>query len=102
VNGDISKEFRRGLMKLTIATVILYLGLIAVGVYVYTFGRQAQQIEDNTDRLNAAIGAFCEVGAAPDSREGQVLHEIALGTLVITTHDCQVIVRKVKQGENTP
>jgi hypothetical protein len=46
--------------------------------------------------LNSALGAACEIGIAPDDKEPMVIHQLATGQLIISTHDCQVIVRKLE------
>lgn len=95
--SDVGRQLQRSVKWLAVATVTLYLVLIGVGIYVYSFSRQAKQIQQNTDRLNAAVAAACEIGIAPDKDEPFVVHQLATGQLLVESQDCEVIFRKLKE-----
>lgn len=87
---------RKAFWLIAVAYAFLAIG---AAVSLYLFGKQADRIQENNHRLNSALGAACEIGIAPDDKEPIVIHQLATGQLVISTHDCQVIVRKL---ENNP
>lgn len=73
---------------------------LAIGatLSIYLFNKQADRLEQNTKRLNGAVGAACEIGIVPDSMEKFKVHQLATGQLVLRHHDCEVIVRKLEEG----
>jgi hypothetical protein len=84
---------RRAFWLIVVAYAFLAIGAT---LSLYLFGRQADRIKENTHRLNLAVGAACEIGVAPDNKEALVIHQLATRQLVISTHDCQVIVRMLE------
>lgn len=87
---------RRAFWLIAVAYVCLAIG---AAVSLYLFGQQADRIKENNHRLNLAVGAACEIGIAPDGQEPLIIHKLATNQLVISSHDCQVIVRMLEKPD---
>lgn len=89
---------RKALLWLTMATALLYISILGGGIYLYFTGSKAEQVNQTTDRLNQTIGAFCEVTSAPDAEEPKAIHDLAEKTLVLSSQDCEAIVRYLEEN----
>jgi len=87
---------RRAFWLIAVAYACLAIGAV---VSLYLFSKQADRIKENNHRLNLAVGAACEIGIVPDDKEPLVIHRLATNQLVISSHDCQVIVRMLEHPD---
>lgn len=97
-----AEKIKRGVIWLSVATVILYISIVGGGIYLYVSGSNAKETKRNTQRLIDTVGAFCEIVAAIDKEEPGYIHDLALQRLKLKSGDCKVIVENLKKEEVNP
>lgn len=88
------QTLRNRLRWALVGYIILALGVL---ISLFLLGRNADNIETQTNRLAGAAGAYCAAGLRPDVLENSAIHKLADGQPIKLQRVCVRIVRRLEQ-----